>query len=80
MAAPQTYLYGLHEFIAENPDEVSFRVGETIIVIEKDDAYQDGWWQVRTAADPAAQCLLPSSFLQHCSRSHFTLPLPHRHT
>ncbi|CAO1625233.1 unnamed protein product [Parajaminaea phylloscopi] len=44
-SAPHSRLYGLHEFIAENPDEVSFRVGETIVVVEKDDAYQDGWWQ-----------------------------------
>ncbi|MCO5589695.1 hypothetical protein L7F22_043663 [Adiantum nelumboides] len=38
-------VYALHDFDAENPDEVSFKAGETIIVVEKDDAYGDGWWQ-----------------------------------
>lgn len=51
MASAQEKVYGLHEFLAENPDEVSFRVGETILVVEKDDAYQDGWWQVSRVTD-----------------------------
>ncbi|EPQ26018.1 uncharacterized protein PFL1_06471 [Pseudozyma flocculosa PF-1] len=38
-------VWALHDFEAENPDEVSFKAGECIIVIEKDDAYGDGWWQ-----------------------------------
>lgn len=38
-------VYALHDFDAENADEVSFKAGETIIVVEKDDAYGDGWWQ-----------------------------------
>jgi hypothetical protein len=40
-------VYGAHEFEAENQDEISFRIGERILVIEKDDQYHDGWWQVR---------------------------------
>ena len=39
-------VYALHDFDAENPDEVSFKAGEAVIVVEKDDAYGDGWWQV----------------------------------
>lgn len=39
-------LYGLHAFTAENDDEMSFVPGELIEVIEKDDLYGDGWWQV----------------------------------
>ncbi|WFD26266.1 hypothetical protein MNAN1_001243 [Malassezia nana] len=39
------YVYALYNFDAENPDEVSFRVGERVRVIEKDDAYGDGWYQ-----------------------------------
>lgn len=46
MAVTQEKIYALHEFVAENPDEVSFKVGEVISVIEKDDTYGDGWWQV----------------------------------
>ena len=39
------YVYALYNFEAENPDEVSFKVGEQIAVVEKDDAYGDGWFQ-----------------------------------
>ncbi|KAK9897457.1 hypothetical protein P389DRAFT_57275 [Cystobasidium minutum MCA 4210] len=38
-------VYGAHEFEAENQDEISFKAGERIIVLEKDDQYHDGWWQ-----------------------------------
>ena len=38
------YVYALYHFEAENPDEVSFRVGERVQVVEKDDAYGDGWF------------------------------------
>ena len=40
-------VYAVHDFEAENPDELSFSAGERILVTEKDDQYQDGWWQVR---------------------------------
>ncbi|PWN42971.1 hypothetical protein IE81DRAFT_322899 [Ceraceosorus guamensis] len=39
------YVYALHDFEAENPDEVSFQAGQAVLVVEKDDAYGDGWWQ-----------------------------------
>ena len=42
---PVEYVYALYNFDAENPDEVSFRVGERVLVVEKDDAYGDGWFQ-----------------------------------
>ncbi|CAL1699992.1 unnamed protein product [Somion occarium] len=41
------YVYALHNFVPEKPDEVPFKVGDRIEVIEKDDMYQDGWWQGR---------------------------------
>ena len=40
------YVYALHDFVPENEDEVEFKAGERIEVVEKDDLYQDGWWQV----------------------------------
>jgi hypothetical protein len=46
MAAVQDRVWGLHEFVAENPDEVSFKVGEVVMIVERDDQYGDGWWQV----------------------------------
>lgn len=46
MSKIQEYVYALHDFFPEHEDEVSFRAGERIEVIEKDDLYGDGWWQV----------------------------------
>jgi len=46
MKEGEEYLFALHHFEAENDDEVSFMAGERIIVREKDDAYNDGWYQV----------------------------------
>jgi hypothetical protein len=40
------YVYALHDFVPEHDDEVSFRAGERIEVIERDEVYQDGWWTV----------------------------------
>ena len=40
------YVYALHDFTPENDDEIPFLAGERIEVIEKDDQYGDGWWQV----------------------------------
>lgn len=40
------YVYALHDFLPEHEDEVPFHAGERIEVVEKDDAYGDGWWQV----------------------------------
>jgi len=46
MSAVQEYVYALHDFAPEHEDEISFRAGERIEVVEKDDLYGDGWWQV----------------------------------
>jgi hypothetical protein len=40
------YVYALFEFFPENPDEINFKPGDRIEIIEKDDVYGDGWWQV----------------------------------
>lgn len=40
------YVYALHDFLPEHEDEVTFHAGERIEVIEKDDMFGDGWWQV----------------------------------
>ncbi|KAM6493705.1 hypothetical protein JOM56_010066 [Amanita muscaria] len=40
------YVYALHDFLPENEDEISFRAGDRIEVIEHDDIFGDGWWQV----------------------------------
>lgn len=48
------YVYALHDFTPENPDEVPFKAGEQIEVVEKDDVYQDGWWQVSFQTSPSS--------------------------
>ncbi|KAI9311505.1 hypothetical protein BX666DRAFT_1995771 [Dichotomocladium elegans] len=40
-------VYAIHNFEAENQDEIAFSIGEPIFVLEKDDGYNDGWWQGR---------------------------------
>jgi hypothetical protein len=36
----------IHTFTAEHGDELEFKAGENIEVIEKDEAFGDGWWRV----------------------------------
>jgi len=36
----------IHTFVAEHGDELEFQAGESITVLEKDDAFGDGWWRV----------------------------------
>ncbi|KAI9322392.1 hypothetical protein BX666DRAFT_609843 [Dichotomocladium elegans] len=40
-------VYAIHNFEAENDDEIDFRIGDPIVVVERDDKYMDGWWQGR---------------------------------
>ncbi|KAI9007500.1 hypothetical protein CLU79DRAFT_778253 [Phycomyces nitens] len=40
-------VYAIHDFEAENEDEIAFLMGDPIVVIEKDEKYMDGWWQGR---------------------------------
>ena len=42
------YVYALYDFIPENEDELMFNAGERIEIVEKDELYGDGWWQVST--------------------------------
>lgn len=44
------YVYARHDFLPEHEDEISFHAGERIEVIEKDEIYSDGWWQVSSFA------------------------------
>jgi hypothetical protein len=36
----------IHTFTAEHGDELEFKAGENIEVLEKDEAFGDGWWRV----------------------------------
>jgi hypothetical protein len=50
------YVYALHDFQPENEDEVPFQTGERIEVVEKDDEFGDGWWQVSPDGPPPHVC------------------------
>ncbi|KAK1225314.1 hypothetical protein PQX77_011732 [Marasmius sp. AFHP31] len=54
------YVYALHDFQPEKDDEVSFKAGDRIEVIEKDDLYGDGWWQGKNLAGEFG--LFPASY------------------
>ncbi|KAI8339971.1 hypothetical protein BC941DRAFT_500569 [Chlamydoabsidia padenii] len=40
-------VYVIHQFEAENEDEISLCIGDPVIVLEKDDGFEDGWWRGR---------------------------------
>ncbi|KAG5221007.1 polar growth protein [Salix suchowensis] len=61
------YVYALHDFQPEHEDEVPFRAGERIEIVEKDDQYGDGWWQGRNLAGKVG--LFPEAY---------TTPAPRR--
>ncbi|KAL1742816.1 hypothetical protein HDZ31DRAFT_65600 [Schizophyllum fasciatum] len=44
------YVYALHDFVPENDDEIDFKAGERIEIVERDDLYGDGWWKGRNLA------------------------------
>lgn len=54
------YVYALHDFLPEHEDEVTFHAGERIEVVEKDDMYGDGWWQVCLLLDLTDALPIPS--------------------
>jgi hypothetical protein len=43
------YVYARHDFSPEYDDEIPFRAGERIEIVEKDDDFGDGRWEVRFA-------------------------------
>jgi len=68
------YVYARHDFAPEHEDEIAFRAGERIEVVEKDEVYNDGWWQVSIASSRIVcrsniRCTLESPL--------FTLARPH---
>jgi len=38
-------VFGKHQFEAEEDDEVEFQTGDPILVLEKDEEFNDGWWK-----------------------------------
>jgi hypothetical protein len=56
------YVYALHDFQPEHEDEVSFRAGDRIEVIERDEMYGDGWWKVSFV--PRRSCVVEYKGIQ----------------
>lgn len=52
-------VYALHDFTPENSDEVAFKAGDAIRVLEQDDEYGDGWWQGTTPQRGCSLCPSP---------------------
>ncbi|KAI9265013.1 hypothetical protein BDA99DRAFT_40656 [Phascolomyces articulosus] len=56
-------VYAIHSFEAEADDEIAFNAGDSIVVLEKDEKYMDGWWQGR---NPQGQVgLFPMNYTTH---------------
>lgn len=60
------YVYARHDFLPEHEDEIDFRAGERIEIVEKDEIYSDGWWQVSPFA-VFAYCAV-CGIITHCPR------------
>ncbi|RKO88125.1 hypothetical protein BDK51DRAFT_27149 [Blyttiomyces helicus] len=60
---PPFVVYGKHNFTAEEEDEITFKTGDAIVVLECDDLYSDGWWKGRTAGGHVG--LFPMNFITH---------------
>lgn len=54
-------VYAIHNFDASVEDEISLEAGEAILVIEKDDLYNDGWWQGKNSRGEIG--LFPMNFI-----------------
>ncbi|KAI8991665.1 hypothetical protein BDF20DRAFT_997490 [Mycotypha africana] len=50
MSSPNI-VYATHDFEAENEDEITFKCGEPIVILQNDDQYMDGWWYGRNIRD-----------------------------
>lgn len=48
--AQEDVVYGAHPFEAENEDELSFGRGERIVVLQRDEEFGDGWYEVSRVA------------------------------
>ncbi|KAK0544990.1 hypothetical protein OC845_005324 [Tilletia horrida] len=59
-APSRNFVWALHDFEAEAPDEISFKAGDKITVMETDDQYNDNWWLGTTQSGQSG--LFPSTY------------------
>ncbi|EJT49524.1 phospholipid binding protein [Trichosporon asahii var. asahii CBS 2479] len=55
----------VHTFVAEHDDELEFQAGDKITVIEKDEAFGDGWWRGRNTK--GEEGLFPATYISESS-------------
>ncbi|KAG1441543.1 hypothetical protein G6F56_011434 [Rhizopus delemar] len=66
-------VYAIHDFEAENEDELNFCTGEPIVIIQKDDGFDDGWWKGKNTK--GEEGLFPMNYISYQS-CHHQLPTP----
>ncbi|KAK8854717.1 hypothetical protein IAR55_003456 [Kwoniella newhampshirensis] len=64
----------IHTFVAEHGDELEFQAGERIEVIEKDDAFGDGWWRGRN--EKGEEGLFPATYISESPPTPHAAPAP----
>ncbi|WVQ80062.1 hypothetical protein IAT38_002163 [Cryptococcus sp. DSM 104549] len=55
------FVRAVHTFVAEHGDELDFQAGDQIEVLEKDDAFGDGWWRGRNTR--GEEGLFPATYI-----------------
>ncbi|BEI83227.1 hypothetical protein CcaverHIS002_0310950 [Cutaneotrichosporon cavernicola] len=55
------YVTAIHTFVAEHADELEFQGGDRIEVLERDEAFGDGWWKGRNTKGDEG--LFPATYI-----------------